>query len=200
FHVPEPLVFVDATTTLSTEFSFSISGNGDDVLILQRKAFRCSTKPKSIMFVSLLQAKGENTQPCFPCTGSGAQKCKFCLGSGNVTVELGGGEKEVSICINCDGVCSLTCTTCQGSRIQPRYLDRKYAVLQPHFPSFAQRSAFFTSSQQKISGPAPFPLPLINAKVSREWRRVTEGLAAASVMLASCFSVVTQKRFGMVLR
>ncbi|BAT97159.1 hypothetical protein VIGAN_09052700 [Vigna angularis var. angularis] len=27
--VPEPLVFVDATTTLSTEFSFSISGNGD---------------------------------------------------------------------------------------------------------------------------------------------------------------------------
>ncbi|BAT82841.1 hypothetical protein VIGAN_03291000 [Vigna angularis var. angularis] len=81
-------------------------------------------------------AKRDNTQPCFPCTGSGAQKCRFCLGSGNVTVELGGGEKEVSRCINCDGVGSLTCTTCQGSGIQPRYLDRRYAVLQLHFPSF----------------------------------------------------------------
>ncbi|CAJ1972537.1 unnamed protein product [Sphenostylis stenocarpa] len=70
-------------------------------------------------------AKRENTQPCFPCTGSGAQKCRFCLGSGNVTVELGGGEKEVSRCINCGGVGSLTCTTCQGSGIQPRYLDRR---------------------------------------------------------------------------
>ncbi|KAK7376728.1 hypothetical protein VNO80_02142 [Phaseolus coccineus] len=70
-------------------------------------------------------AKRENTQPCFPCSGSGAQKCRFCLGSGNVTVELGGGENEVSRCINCDGVGSLTCTTCQGSGIQPRYLDRR---------------------------------------------------------------------------
>ncbi|GLT73163.1 hypothetical protein SLA2020_450390 [Shorea laevis] len=70
-------------------------------------------------------AKRENTQPCFPCSGTGAQKCRFCTGSGNVTVELGGGEKEVSRCINCDGVGSLTCTTCQGSGIQPRYLDRR---------------------------------------------------------------------------
>ncbi|XP_028208236.1 protein disulfide-isomerase LQY1, chloroplastic-like isoform X2 [Glycine soja] len=70
-------------------------------------------------------AKRENTQPCFPCNGSGAQKCRFCLGNGNVTVELGGGEEEVSRCINCDGVGSLTCTTCQGSGIQPRYLDRR---------------------------------------------------------------------------
>ncbi|XP_027330352.1 protein SPA, chloroplastic [Abrus precatorius] len=70
-------------------------------------------------------AKRENTQPCFPCEGSGAQKCRFCLGTGNVTVELGGGEKDVSRCINCDGVGSLTCTTCQGSGIQPRYLDRR---------------------------------------------------------------------------
>ncbi|KAH1214662.1 Protein disulfide-isomerase LQY1, chloroplastic [Glycine max] len=53
------------------------------------------------------------------------EKCRFCLGSGNVTVELGGGEKEVSRCINCDAVGSLTCTTCQGSGIQPRYLDRR---------------------------------------------------------------------------
>lgn len=54
------------------------------------------------------------------------EKCRFCLGSGNVTVELGGTETEVSRCINCDGAGSLTCTTCQGSGIQPRYLDRRY--------------------------------------------------------------------------
>ncbi|PIA55515.1 hypothetical protein AQUCO_00700070v1 [Aquilegia coerulea] len=70
-------------------------------------------------------AKRENTQPCFPCDGSGAQKCRFCVGSGSVTVDLGGDEKEVSRCINCDGAGSLTCTTCQGSGIQPRYLDRR---------------------------------------------------------------------------
>ncbi|KAL0701851.1 hypothetical protein Bca4012_057973 [Brassica carinata] len=55
----------------------------------------------------------------------GAEKCRLCVGSGNVTVELGGGEKEVSSCINCDGAGSLTCTTCQGSGVQPRYLDRR---------------------------------------------------------------------------
>lgn len=54
-----------------------------------------------------------------------AEKCRFCLGSGSITVELGGDEKEVSKCINCDGAGSLTCTTCQGSGIQPRYLDRR---------------------------------------------------------------------------
>ncbi|KAG8377906.1 hypothetical protein BUALT_Bualt08G0082300 [Buddleja alternifolia] len=70
-------------------------------------------------------SKRDNTQPCFPCNGSGAQKCRFCMGTGNVTVELGGDEKEVSSCINCDGAGSLTCTTCQGSGIQPRYLDRR---------------------------------------------------------------------------
>ena len=42
-----------------------------------------------------------------------------------MAVELGGGEKEVSNCINCEGVGSFTCTTCQGSGIQPRYLDRR---------------------------------------------------------------------------
>uniref|UniRef100_A0A6N2LCI4 Uncharacterized protein n=1 Tax=Salix viminalis TaxID=40686 RepID=A0A6N2LCI4_SALVM len=45
---------------------------------------------------------------------------------GSVTVELGGDDKEVSPFINCEGVDSLTCTTCQGSGIQPRYLDRRY--------------------------------------------------------------------------
>ncbi|CAL1355625.1 unnamed protein product [Linum trigynum] len=70
-------------------------------------------------------SKRDNTQPCFPCSGSGAQRCRFCEGSGSVTVDLGGGEKEVSPCINCDSAGSLTCTTCQGSGIQPRYLDRR---------------------------------------------------------------------------
>ncbi|XWS24470.1 hypothetical protein CRYUN_Cryun28dG0105300 [Craigia yunnanensis] len=70
-------------------------------------------------------AKRENTQPCFPCNGTGAQRCRFCMGSGTINVELGGDEKEVSKCINCEGVGSLTCTTCQGSGIQPRYLDRR---------------------------------------------------------------------------
>lgn len=70
-------------------------------------------------------ASRENTQPCFPCNGSGAQRCRFCMGTGNVTVELGGDDTEVSKCINCDGAGSLTCTTCQGSGIQPRYLDRR---------------------------------------------------------------------------
>ncbi|XP_068640249.1 protein SPA, chloroplastic-like [Aristolochia californica] len=70
-------------------------------------------------------AKRENTQLCFPCNGSGAQKCRFCMGTGNVTVDLGAGETEVSACINCEGAGNLTCTTCQGSGIQPRYLDRR---------------------------------------------------------------------------
>lgn len=51
------------------------------------------------------------------------------MGAGTVTVELGGDEKEVSNCINCDGAGSLTCTTCQGSGIQPRYLDRRYEIV-----------------------------------------------------------------------
>jgi DnaJ-class molecular chaperone len=54
-----------------------------------------------------------------------------------VTVELGGAETEVSRCINCEGAGSLTCTTCQGSGIQPRYLDRRYGFLQSNFsPSY----------------------------------------------------------------
>lgn len=50
------------------------------------------------------------------------------MGSGSIAVDLGGDEKEVSRCVNCDGVGSLTCTTCQGSGIQPRYLDRRYII------------------------------------------------------------------------
>lgn len=58
-----------------------------------------------------------------------AEKCRFCAGSGSVTVDLGGEAKEVSQCINCDGAGSLTCTTCQGSGIQPRYLDRRWVYI-----------------------------------------------------------------------
>ncbi|WOL19317.1 protein SPA, chloroplastic [Canna indica] len=70
-------------------------------------------------------AKRDNSQPCFPCNGSGAQQCRFCTGSGKITVVLGEGETDVSQCINCDGAGTLTCTTCQGTGIQPRYLDRR---------------------------------------------------------------------------
>ncbi|GJP29239.1 hypothetical protein CLOM_g21247 [Closterium sp. NIES-68] len=40
-------------------------------------------------------------------------------------VELGGGEREESECINCSGKGAITCTTCQGAGVQPRYLDRR---------------------------------------------------------------------------
>ncbi|OEL24861.1 Protein SPA, chloroplastic [Dichanthelium oligosanthes] len=83
-------------------------------------------------------AKRENTQPCFPCSGSGApvqnieqkiddfpEVCRFCSRKGIVTVILGAGETEESKCVNCEGIGSWTCTTCQGTGIQPRYLDRR---------------------------------------------------------------------------
>ncbi|KAG6517014.1 hypothetical protein ZIOFF_020391 [Zingiber officinale] len=53
-----------------------------------------------------------------------SEQCRFCTGSGKISVALGG-ENEVSQCINCDGAGTLTCTTCQGTGIQPRYLDRR---------------------------------------------------------------------------
>lgn len=78
----------------------------------------------------------ELTKPCLEMNNSSTEKCRFCMGTGNVTVELGGDEKEISRCINCDGVGTLTCTTCQGSGIQPRYLDRRYVPFYPSFASF----------------------------------------------------------------
>ncbi|GLJ17314.1 hypothetical protein SUGI_0300620 [Cryptomeria japonica] len=70
-------------------------------------------------------ANRENDQPCFPCKGTGAQTCRICLGAGDVTVDYGGDQTEVSQCVNCEGKGALTCTTCQGTGIQPRYLDRR---------------------------------------------------------------------------
>ncbi|AAF87111.1 F10A5.12 [Arabidopsis thaliana] len=107
-------------------------------------------------------AKRENTQPCFPCNGTGApEKCRLCVGSGNVTVELGGGEKEVSNCINCDGAGSLTCTTCQGSGVQPRYLDRstliQFVIL--NLSSCVMESAFLDLKAVTMSDKAPAIFP-----------------------------------------
>jgi hypothetical protein len=58
-----------------------------------------------------------------------AETCRFCLGTGSITVELDLNEKEVSRCVNCEGAGSITCTTCQGSGVQPRYLDRRQALV-----------------------------------------------------------------------
>lgn len=60
-----------------------------------------------------------------------AETCRFCGAKGVVVVELGGGEKETSTCVNCEGRGSITCTTCQGTGIQPRYLDRRSAQQLP---------------------------------------------------------------------
>lgn len=57
-----------------------------------------------------------------------SESCRFCLGTGTIVVELGGGEKEVSQCINCEGKGNIVCTTCQGSGVQPRYLDRRSTI------------------------------------------------------------------------
>ena len=61
-----------------------------------------------------------------------AETCRFCLGTGYITIELGQNEKEVSKCVNCEGAGSITCTTCQGSGIQPRYLDRRQVLFYGH--------------------------------------------------------------------
>ncbi|WRX31537.1 hypothetical protein QQP08_024024 [Theobroma cacao] len=59
------------------------------------------------------------------------------MGSGTISVELGGDEKEVSKCINCEGVGSLSCTTCQGSGIQPRFsLSSSFFLYNPSFSAF----------------------------------------------------------------
>ncbi|OAY79361.1 Protein disulfide-isomerase LQY1, chloroplastic [Ananas comosus] len=90
-----------------------------------RRAHYSRMRGRANYILVYAQAKRENTQPCFPCNGTGAQTCRLCTGKGSVTVVLGGGETEVSQCINCEGAGSLTCTTCQGTGIQPRYLDRR---------------------------------------------------------------------------
>ncbi|KAK6939349.1 hypothetical protein RJ641_028880 [Dillenia turbinata] len=75
------------------------------------------------------------------------------MGPGTVTVELGGDEKEVSKCINRDGVGPSTCTTCQGSGIQASYLDLRLASKccaqttprGPHYGSYPEQSIMVAS-------------------------------------------------------
>lgn len=75
---------------------------------------------KQISLNTLVQKGGELNGKCRI-----LEQCRFCTGTGSVTVEIGSGETEVSRCINCEGAGTLTCTTCQGTGIQPRYLDRR---------------------------------------------------------------------------
>ncbi|QDZ20175.1 chloroplast protein SPA-like [Chloropicon primus] len=66
-----------------------------------------------------------NSQPCYPCDGTGETVCRFCNGTGETTMTLGSGETKVSTCVNCSGAGKIVCTTCNGTGIQPRYLDRR---------------------------------------------------------------------------
>ncbi|XWS14473.1 hypothetical protein CRYUN_Cryun35bG0012500 [Craigia yunnanensis] len=79
--------------------------------------------------LSFTCGKNQRSPASYPCTRAADldqnTRCRFCMGNGTINVELGGDEKQVSKCINCEGVGSLTCTTCQGSGIQLRYLDRR---------------------------------------------------------------------------
>ncbi|KAI3802228.1 hypothetical protein L1987_30358 [Smallanthus sonchifolius] len=84
-------------------------------------------------------------------------------GSGNVTVELGGGEKEVSRCINCDGAGALTCTACQGSGIQPRYLDRSHQDSLAHAIADEMHKVY-----TKELPPTPVPLTVDGEVIDEE--------------------------------
>ncbi|KAI3806205.1 hypothetical protein L1987_22102 [Smallanthus sonchifolius] len=83
--------------------------------------------------------------------------------SGNVTVELGGGEKEVSRCINCDGAGALTCTACQGSGIQPRYLDRSHQDSLAHAIADEMHKVY-----TKELRPTPVPLTVDGEVIDEE--------------------------------
>ena len=99
---------------------------------------------------SMGAAKRTNTQTCFNCSGNGTLDCRFCEGTGVTEMLLNTGKKEVSKCVNCSGIKVthsstsssshrmrshlfhlvagnriMVCTTCGGSGIQPRYLDRR---------------------------------------------------------------------------
>ena len=67
-----------------------------------------------------------NVDNCFPCQATGSVPCRFCEnGSGTITVTLGDGTTEETECLNCEGRGAMTCPTCSGSGLQPRYLDRR---------------------------------------------------------------------------
>jgi hypothetical protein len=97
-----------------------------------------------------LLASDSRLMPCC-CVSAISETCRFCVGAGNITVELGLGEKEVSKCINCDGAGSITCTTCQGSGVQPRYLDRRFVTPTVHSTSWLKLNyILLTTQEQKV--------------------------------------------------
>ena len=67
----------------------------------------------------------ENTQPCFACTGTGVSECGFCKGCGEVKSFSTDSLGALEMCPNCEAKGYVTCTTCNGTGIQPRYLDRR---------------------------------------------------------------------------
>lgn len=54
------------------------------------------------------------------------QVCGFCKGSGQVeSFATDSTLGTMEMCLNCEGQGYTTCTTCNGTGIQPRYLDRR---------------------------------------------------------------------------
>jgi len=41
---------------------------------------------------------------------------------------MGSGELQTAVCVNCSGEGKIVCTTCNGTGIAPRYLDRREFV------------------------------------------------------------------------
>ena len=54
-----------------------------------------------------------------------APKMHFCKGCGEVQSFSTDNLGALEMCPNCDGKGYVTCTTCNGTSIQPRYLDRR---------------------------------------------------------------------------
>lgn len=74
-------------------------------------------------------AQRANQQPCVECRGAGKITCQVCKGLGKRLAVVGGGggggggSKE-ELCSFCDGNKTTRCVNCNGSGIQPRFLDR----------------------------------------------------------------------------
>ncbi|KAM7260145.1 hypothetical protein ACFE04_015886 [Oxalis oulophora] len=107
--------------------------------------------------------------------------CRFCVGAGTVSVELGGGENEISSCINCDGAGTLTCTTCQGSGIQPRYLDRRtysrHGKLHLNAPNCIHCPPVFTAVARVPDGkdePIPTSEKLVMKQEAGGWAEIKD--------------------------
>merc|ERR1711924_442766 len=95
----------------------------------RRGAYRRGGRRVVPIFFNAQSDKAEerpNVDNCFPCQATGSVPCRFCEnGSGTITVTLGDGTTEETECLNCEGRGAMTCPTCSGSGLQPRYLDRR---------------------------------------------------------------------------